>query len=338
MPAFRGSILALVANLALAGPMLSQPPGQAALPASASPVAATVNGQPIPEQSIERALKRIPKERQLEARPDILQHLIDNMLIDQYLQQGGVEITAQQVEAKIEEIRADISKEKQKFEKVLEDLGVTEPELRAQLAAELRWEKYLDTQATDKNLHEVFQQSPEVFDGTMVRARHILLTPPAGNAQAALEAKQKLLDFKRTVEERAAKAVAALPANADNLTRENTQTRAMTAAFADLAGKESACPSKEQGGDVGWFGRLGSMVEPFAKAAFALKPYALSDIVQTQFGYHLILVTERKPGKETKFEEVKELVRDVYGSKLREAICAQLRPQAKILVNAPAKP
>ena len=47
------------------------------------------------------------------------------------------------------------------------------------------------------------------------------------------------------------------------------------------------------------------MVEPFAKAAFALKPYEMTDVVATEFGYHLILVTARKQGTPKKFEEVK---------------------------------
>ena len=52
------------------------------------------------------------------------------------------------------------------------------------------------------------------------------------------------------------------------------------------------------------------MVEPFAKAAFTLPPYKVSDVVTTQFGHHLILVTERKPGKAVKYEEIKEDVKE----------------------------
>ena len=75
------------------------------------------------------------------------------------------------------------------------------------------------------------------------------------------------------------------------------------------------------------------MVEPFAKAAFALKPYQVSDPVQTPFGYHLILVTAHKAGQPTKYEELKEEVKDVFASRTREALVAQLRPTAKITVT-----
>src|SRR5262249_36048242 len=100
--------------------------------------------------------------------------------------------------------------------------------------------------------------------------------------------------------------------------------------FAAVAQKESACPSKEKGGDIGMFPRAGAMVEPFAKAAFALKPYQISDPIKTQFGYHIILTTEKKQGQEPKFDAVKEEVKEVYASKLREGMLTKLRATAKI--------
>ena len=52
------------------------------------------------------------------------------------------------------------------------------------------------------------------------------------------------------------------------------------------------------------------MVEPFAKAAFALKPYEMSEVVKSPFGYHLILTVERKPGREVKFEDMKDVAKE----------------------------
>ncbi|MBT3661375.1 MAG: parvulin peptidyl-prolyl isomerase [Rhodospirillaceae bacterium] len=60
--------------------------------------------------------------------------------------------------------------------------------------------------------------------------------------------------------------------------------------FAELAEEHSDCPSGSGGGDLGEFGR-GMMVKPFEEAAFALDVDAISEPVETDFGYHLILRT-----------------------------------------------
>jgi parvulin-like peptidyl-prolyl isomerase len=80
------------------------------------------------------------------------------------------------------------------------------------------------------------------------------------------------------------------------------------------------------------------MVEPFSRAAFACKPYQMTDPVKTQYGYHLILVVERKPGKEPKYDDIKTVVRNVYGEKLREAVVLMMRERAKIEITPVAKP
>lgn len=63
--------------------------------------------------------------------------------------------------------------------------------------------------------------------------------------------------------------------------------------FASLAREFSTCPSKSSGGDLGWFGE-GKMVPAFENACKRLGVGSLSDVVQTQFGYHLIKVTGKR--------------------------------------------
>ncbi len=79
------------------------------------------------------------------------------------------------------------------------------------------------------------------------------------------------------------------------------------------------------------------MVEPFSRAAFALKPFEVSEPVKTPFGYHLILVTDRKPGREVTFEAVKDMVEEHYCTNLHDSIVSQTRQRSKIVVTPVAK-
>jgi peptidyl-prolyl cis-trans isomerase C len=65
------------------------------------------------------------------------------------------------------------------------------------------------------------------------------------------------------------------------------------ASFESLARENSSCPSKSSGGDLGWFGP-GKMVAAFESAVKRLSPGSISDVVQTQFGCHIIKCTGRK--------------------------------------------
>ncbi|MCR4880935.1 MAG: peptidylprolyl isomerase [bacterium] len=85
--------------------------------------------------------------------------------------------------------------------------------------------------------------------------------------------------------------------------------KAEKADFAALAKQYSEDPgSAQNGGDLGFFTK-DQMVEPFAKAAFSMKPDTVSDLVQTEFGYHIIKVTDRKKAGITPYDEVKNTLK-----------------------------
>lgn len=88
--------------------------------------------------------------------------------------------------------------------------------------------------------------------------------------------------------------------------------------FEDAAKEYSSCPSKERGGDLGRFGH-GQMVPEFDKAAFAAEVNQIVGPVQTQFGYHLIQVYDKKNGELKSFDEVKDSLTEMLTKKARRA-------------------
>ena len=104
--------------------------------------------------------------------------------------------------------------------------------------------------------------------------------------------------------------------------------------FAALAKKYSEDKgSGAKGGDLGYFAR-GQMVKPFENAAFAMKPNEVSDIVETQFGYHLIKVYDKKPERILAYDDVKSLLAErLRQEKIQQDTAkyiADLRKDAKI--------
>ncbi len=305
-------------------------------PADPGKVVAIANGASINQLALDRALERFPEEKRAEMRQEVLNFLVDNILIEQYLVQIKIDVTQQELAQRFNAMTEEAKKEGKEFAKILEELKLGEAELRQNMVAEIRWEKFLDKQATPAVMKQMFDANKEVFDGTTVRARHILLNTTDGSSPET--AKEVALAIKGDLEKEVAAGLAKLPSGTDNLSREKARAQILDQAFAKQATEKSICPSKAQGGDVGFFGREGAMVEPFSKAAFALSPYQLSDPIMTRFGCHLILPLEKKPGKEVKLEDVKDEVKEYYGEKLREHLANHLRKSAKIQVTEVAAP
>ena len=175
-------------------------------------------------------------------------------------------------------------------------------EVKAQIAAlerRLIAETYLDRALSDAITDDAIEAKYEEFIKTnepepQVHARHILLES----------------------EEDAKAIIAELDDGAD---------------FVELAKEKSTGPSGPNGGDLGFFNR-GDMVAPFAEAAFAMEPGTYSsEPVQTQFGWHVIKVEEKKEGTQPSLDEVRqqlvaEISRDAFN-----ALVEDLRSDAEIV-------
>src|SRR5262249_17440491 len=156
----------------------------------------------------------------------------------------------------------------------------------------------------------------EVFDGTRVVARHILISVTKDETKNEKTAVKRLKEIRDAINKEVDDALANEP---DPATRATKRPKLLLAAFEKQAKDNSDCPSKAKGGELGAFPKSGVMVAPFADAAFKLKPNEMSDPVKTQFGYHLILCVGRKAGQDVKFEQIKDVVKEVFFDRLLES-------------------
>lgn len=147
-------------------------------------------------------------------------------------------------------------------------------------------QKNADKLVTDADVEQYYKDHPTDFDE--VRVRHILISTqpkeqPEGDADADKKDKKPAEKPKALTKEEARKKAQDLLARV----RKGED-------FAQLAKENSDDPgSKDKGGEYDFFGR-GRMVPEFEKAAFALKPGEISDLVETQFGFHIIKLEERR--------------------------------------------
>lgn len=320
------SIVVGTAAVASAQAPTSSQPGKAATKPAAparSPildqVIATVNADKIIREELYRMLNStgVPPGVSPDDEPTIYQisveGLVNSRLVKQYLQkQAALVVSEKDIDAEFAEFEKKLKADGQEVNVALASHGITMAEVREEIKNTIRWRKYLDAVATDANLKKFMAENKDVFNRTQVQASHIVLRFETSATPAEKEVvKQKLKGIKRDIE-------------AKKLT------------FADAANKfseDEGNKTSPRGGDLGYFVRKGMLNEQFAAAAFALKPGVISDPVETPFGFHLILLTDRKEGNPVDFEQQKLLIRNEYASDIHERIVAAERKTAKIKIE-----
>ena len=335
----RSQCLAIAVSIATAAFALAESKPVAAKGPGGLPleIAATVNGEAITSAELDQAFERAAKSRGMsmdavpaEQRAGVLKMILDDMINERLVTKAAssVKVEAAAVDAEFEKIREARKATVEDVKKELAGMGMTIESLKADIAKRMQQRQWVDDQikgkaadATDPEVKEFYQKNPQHFDQPeQVRASHILfrLTPDASPEK---------------VTETLKKAEAAT-------------VRARKEDFAKLAAELSEEPgAKERGGDLSFFPRKGAMVEPFAEAAFKLKKDEVSaEPVRSEFGYHVIKVTDRKAGAKQAFEEAKpQIVAFLSREKKRVAIdsmIADMRQKAEVKLNiaAPAAP
>lgn len=306
-------------------------PALTALGAEAGPNAETVvlivNGESIGQEALDKELARYEGQTALpDQSPDpakkeairkrVLEGMVDRVLLLQEAQKLGVTVTDAQVDEEINRFKSRFPSPEQ-FDAMLARMKTSEADIRAEyrrrMAIRAVVEKEVAPKATvsEADIKAFYDQNPSLFNvPEQVRASHILVKlDPQATEQDKAKAREKILSLKKKVE-----------SGED---------------FAAVATANSECPSAAKGGDLDYFQR-GQMVTPFEDAAFALKPGQMSDVVETQFGYHLIKIADRKEPGVMPFEEMKPTIEEhLKQQKITDmltAYTAELKSKAKIEV------
>lgn len=284
---------------------------------AASKPAALVNGEAITVAEVEAVIKAmgppsptpLTDAQRREKQTEAVNMLIDDLLMQQFLRQNGPKIDPAEVEKQIVEIQTRLKAQNKTLADMLKESNLTEQQLRGNLLNMLRWAGYVKGRVSDADARKYYDENKDFFDQVAVRASHIVLRmPPTAPEIDRQAATKKLQDLRAEI----------VAGKLD---------------FAEAAKKNSQCPSAPNGGDIGFFSRKFMLDEAFARTAFAMKVGDVSNVVQTEYGLHLIKVTDRKPGQPSDFEKIKEEVRDFCVEEMRMALMAQLRKTAKIEVN-----
>jgi parvulin-like peptidyl-prolyl isomerase len=279
---------------------------------------ATVNGRNITMAEVDTVLKARPlapnlPERQLkEMRFEALCLLIDGVLWEQFLQKNGPRIPKSEVDQRMAELEQVVKKAKKSMDIYYKETGQSETQVRAGILSILQWDAIAKGKISDADVKHYYDENKDFFDGVRVRASHIMLKvlPSAPEADR----------------QKATKDLLAIRAN----------IIAGTIDFEEAARRYSQCSTAPQGGDLGLFPLKMVIDEKVSRAAFALPVNGISDVVQSDYGLHLIKATERKAGEQpSDFTKIKDVVRDFCTEEYRYTVLEQQRRNATIKINLP---
>jgi len=259
---------------------------------------ARVNGELLPRSEFDQVMAsniaRFEAQNQQafdpQYRPQLERQVLDGLITRELLEQEadsiGVEISDDRVDEMLAQFTAQFPNESA-YLMALEQEGFTEEEFRSELRRQMVIEEVIQTRVydevsvTEEKMRSFYEDNPQYFEiSDQVEARHIILTTEGISDEETLAAKRaELAEIRQEIVD-----------GAD---------------FASVARERSEGPSAANGGELGRFGR-GQMVPEFEEAAFALEPGELSEIVETQFGYHILQVTDKVEGRTESFDEARD--------------------------------
>lgn len=202
-------------------------------------------------------------------------NLVTKVVIDKEADKRNVKVKDSEIDAEVATYEESYGGE-EGLKSALEASGLTLADLKEDIETNIKIEKLMaeDIEITEDEVKSYYEENKSNFDTPeSIEVSHILVEDK--------ETAQEILDKLKAGED-----------------------------FAELAKEYSTdTATAEKGGELGFI-TSGEMVEEFEKAAFALKVGEISDIVKTDYGYHIIKATDFKEAKESTYEDSKELVKE----------------------------
>lgn len=210
----------------------------------------------------------------LQVGDQVLESLIGEKIVDLEAEKEDIKVSDEEIDKELSKLEEQYGGE-EALKQMLESQGLSLDVIKENISTNIKIKKLLGSQVevSDEEIEEFFEENKEdLGQEEEVDASHILVE----SEEEAKEIKAKLDDGED---------------------------------FEELAKKHSTDGSKDQGGALGFFGR-GEMVEEFEEVAFSLKEGEISDPVESEYGFHIIQVHEKKEAKEAKLEDIREEIED----------------------------
>jgi len=312
-----------------------------------------VNNQPITKAQFETEFKKvssdsvltrmgidIPQDENnfmyLMLKDRVINDLIVKTLMEQELEKRHIKITKADLD---NELKALIDKigSKEQFQAILKRNGMTNEQFMTDLKNEVKARKLVNmvenVKISDREAELFYTKNQDKFVyPDKVRASHILiLADPMAIEKQIRETSKNEIVSDTIVKEKVQAEMDARLQKAKNI---EMAIKNLPDEFEKIAREKSEdVASAKNGGDIGFFAKE-EMVEPFAKQAFSQQPNTISPVIQTQFGYHIIKVTDRVAAGKEPFVKVKEQIKLYLQTQrqmeILEKLIVQMKSQAKI--------
>ncbi len=239
-------------------------------------------------------------------REKVVSELVVKALLNEEMDKRKIKVSKEELENAEKEIVGKFGS-KEQFTQIIKLNGVTYENFKKDLEDEIKMKKFVDSVAMvsigESEAKKYYDENQDKFKYPQrVRASHILVA--ANPEQLALKIKEEKKDVTQAeLVKMVEKQMSELKDKAEKLQK---QVKKAPTTFAKVAKENSQdTGSAVRGGDLGFFAK-DEMVEQFAKAAFELAPNTISEIVQTPYGYHIIMVTDRSEAGILSFEQSKK--------------------------------